>query len=73
MIGTPIVPRKIGPNFRLAVLIALVLIKKACMYGNDPYTYDIIQISTNDIPDMNDDMTDMYDDMTDMYEYHIHV
>ena len=42
-IGTPIFLKKIGPNFRLAVLIAVVLInKKACIhleeYSSD-YTY----------------------------------
>ena len=33
--------------------------------------YDIIQICTNDKPDMCNDMTDMYNDMTYMYDYHI--
>ena len=46
---------------------------KPYMHEDKPYMYDIIQICTNDKPDMYDDMTDMHDDMTDMYEYHIHV
>ena len=32
---------------------------KPYMYGDNPYMYDIIQICTNDKPDIKDDMTDM--------------
>ena len=46
---------------------------KPYMYRDNPYMYDIIQICTNDKPDIKDDKTDINDDMTDMYEYHIHV